>query len=129
MKYPMIVYKEPDSDYCGLLPDFTGMFLAEKTLEELVSSVQDAVETWMDGQNPENLPAPTGMQQALASEDAQGRALVMVDVDPSFLDASVTRINISVPRYALALIDRAAQAAGKKRSAYLVERALAAATA
>ena len=42
MKYPMIVYQSEDSDYCGLLPDFPGMFLAEKSLDELAASVQDA---------------------------------------------------------------------------------------
>ena len=28
MQHPMIVYKSDDSDYCGLLPDFPGLFLA-----------------------------------------------------------------------------------------------------
>lgn len=129
MKYPMIVYKSDASDYCGLLPDFPGMFLAEKTLDALADSVQEAVETWMEGEDPERFPAPGSLEQAAAREDAQGRALLMVEVDPSFLDDTVERINITVPRYALAMIDRAAKKAGKKRSAFLVERALAAATA
>ena len=129
MRYPMIVYKSDGSDYCGLLPDFPGLFVAEKTLDELVDSVQDAVETWMDGEAPEAFPAPCSLEQAAAREDARGRALVMVEIDPAFLDDKVGRINITVPRYALAMIDRAAKKAGKKRSTFLVERALAAATA
>lgn len=41
----------------------------------------------------------------------------------------VVRISVSVPRYALGMIDKAANLAGKKRSTYLVERALATGTA
>ena len=52
-----------------------------------------------------------------------------MDVDPAFMDDSTVRISVSVPRYALGMIDKAAKLAGKKRSTYLVERALAAATA
>lgn len=129
MKFPMIVYKEEGSDYCGLLPDFPGMFLAEKTLDDLAASVQDAVEAWMEGEDPEAFPAPSSLEQAAAREDAQGRALVMAEVDPAFMDGRVERISITVPRYALAMIDRAARKAGKPRSTYLVERALASTTA
>lgn len=129
MKYPMIVYQSEDSDYCGLLPDFPGMFLAEKSLDELAASVQDAVETWMEGEEPEKFPAPSTLQQIAGCDEAAGRALVLVDVDPSFMDDSTVRISVSVPRYALGMIDKAAKLAGKKRSTYLVERALAAVTA
>lgn len=81
MKYPMIVYKSDDSDYCGLLPDFPGLFLAEKSLDELRGSVQSAVETWMEGEAPEAFPAPCSLEQAAAHEDARGRALLMVEIE------------------------------------------------
>ena len=129
MKFPMIIYKDEHSDYCGLLPDFPGMFLAEKSVDALAESVQDAVEVWMEGEEPEKFPAPSTLQQISETEEAKGHTLVLVDVDPSFLDTSTIRISVSVPRYALAMIDKAAQKAGKKRSTYLVESALTAATA
>lgn len=126
MQYPMIVYKDKKSDYCGLMPDFPGLFLAEKTLDELIRSVQEAVEVWMEGEDPAKFPSPSSLDAAITRDDASGRTLLLVDIDPGFLDDRVERISITVPRYALAMIDRAAHKAGKKRSAYLVERALAA---
>ena len=129
MKFPMIVFKDKDSDYCGYMPDFPNMFLAEKTLEELILSVQDAVEVWMEGQEPESFPSPTPLQQVTEMEEAKGRVIALADVDPGFLDAATVRISVSVPRYALSMIDRAAKRAGKKRSAFLVEHALSAAMA
>ena len=129
MKYPVIVYHSETSDYCGLLPDFPGMFLAEKSLDALLASIQDAVETWMEGESPEALPQPSSLQTVSAREDAAGRTLLLADVDPAFLDHATTRISVSVPRYALNLIDKAAKRIGKKRSTFLVESALAASCA
>ena len=129
MQYPMILYKSEGSDFCGLLPDFPGLFLAEKSMQALVSSVQDAVELWMDGEEPEAFPAPSSLDSVAAREEARGRTLLLVDIDPTFMDGRVERISITVPRYALAMIDRAAKKAGKKRSRYLGDCALSAAPA
>ena len=60
-----------------------------------------------------------------ASLDAHGRALVLVDVNTAFLENVSERVNITVPRYALATIDKMAKAQGLSRSAYMVRSALA----
>jgi uncharacterized protein (DUF1778 family) len=59
-----------------------------------------------------------------ANPDAQGRVLVLVGVNTAFLESVAARVNITVPRYALAAIDRMAKAQGLSRSAYMVRSAL-----
>jgi predicted RNase H-like HicB family nuclease len=124
MLFPMIVYKSETSSYGGLLPDFPGCYPMGDTLDALVNDVQGAVETWMEGEDPAVFPPPTSIDVAQASEDAKGRVLVMVNVDTSFLDNATQRINITVPRYAVAMIDKLASARGMNRSAYMVRAAL-----
>lgn len=124
MLFPMIVYKSENSDYAGLLPDFPGCYPSASTLDDLLTSVQDAVETWMDGEDPSIFPQPTSLDTAYKLEEAQGRVLVLVDVSTAFLDQATQRINITVPRYALGIIDKAAKMQGLPRSTFLVRAAL-----
>ncbi|MDR2727056.1 MAG: type II toxin-antitoxin system HicB family antitoxin [Deltaproteobacteria bacterium] len=125
MRFPMIVYKSDGSGYGGLLPDFPGCYPMGENLDELTADVQGAVETWMEGEDPAIFPVPSALEVVQASEDAKGRALVLVDVNTAFLESVAERVNITVPRYALAAIDRMAKAQGLSRSAYMVRSALA----
>lgn len=124
MLFPMIIYKSENSSYGGLLPDFPGCYPMGQTVSELVGSVQDAVETWMYGEPPETFPAPSSLDAVQASEDSRGKTIVLVDIDPAFLNTTTQRINITVPIYALEIIDKAARARGMARSAFLVQSAL-----
>ena len=124
MRFPMIVYKSEGSGYGGLLPDFPGCYPMGETLDALMADVQGAVETWMEGEDPAIFPVPGSLEAVQASPDAKGRTLVLVDVDTAFLESVTERVNITVPRYALANIDRLAKAQGISRSAYMVRSAL-----
>ena len=120
MIYPVIVHKDEASAYGVTLVDFPGCFSAGDTIEEALGNVQEAVELYMEGEDME-LPSPSAFEAVAGSDEAKGGAIAMVDIDPSFLDKRVTRINITVPRYALARIDRAAKAKGLSRSRFLVD--------
>ncbi|MDR2075659.1 MAG: type II toxin-antitoxin system HicB family antitoxin [Desulfovibrio sp.] len=124
MRFPMIVYKSEGSGYGGLLPDFTGCYPMGETLDELMADVQDAVETWMEGEDPEIFPLPGSLEDTQKSPDASGRILVLADVDTAFLEKATARVNITVPRHALAAIDKLAKARGLSRSAYMVRSSL-----
>jgi predicted RNase H-like HicB family nuclease len=125
MRFPMIVYKSEGSAYGGLLPDFPGCYPMGETLDALVADVQSAVETWMDGEDPAIFPIASSLEAVQASPDAQGHVLVLADVDTAFLESATERVNITVPRYALAAIDKRAKARGLSRSAYMVGASLA----
>jgi predicted RNase H-like HicB family nuclease/predicted DNA binding CopG/RHH family protein len=125
MRFPMIVYKSEGSGYGGLLPDFPGCYPMGETLDALTADVQDAVEAWMEGEDPAIFPVPCALEAVQASPDARERALVLVDVDTAVLESATERVNITVPRHALAAIDKLAKARGLSRSAYMVRSALA----
>ena len=124
MYYPMIVYKSEESSYGGLLPDFPGCYPMGENLDALLRDVQGAVEAWMEGEDPAIFPVPSALEAVQASEDAKGRPLVLVCVAASFLDSTTERINITVPRYAVGMIDKRAKALGMSRSAYMVKASL-----
>jgi predicted RNase H-like HicB family nuclease len=86
MRFPMIVYKSEGSGYGGLLPDFPGCYPMGETLDELMADVQGAVETWMEGEDPEIFPLPGSLEDIQKSPDASGRTLVLADVDTAFLE-------------------------------------------
>lgn len=127
MKFPMIVYKNEESDYCGLLPDFPGIFMAGTTLDELMQAAQDAVETWMDGEDRNAFPKPSPIDQVASSSYAKGRAILLTDIDTNFLGDDNVNVSFSIPRHVLELIDEAAIKGGLNRTDFLVETALSAA--
>lgn len=124
MKFPMIVYKSEGSDYGGLLPDFPGVYPMADTLDALMADVQGAIGAAWEGEDPATFPAPSPLEEVQASQDAQGRVLVLVDVDTAFLEDVTERVNITAPRHAIHAIDRLAKARGMSRSAYMVEASL-----
>jgi len=120
----MIVYKSEKSDYGGLLPDFPGVYPLATTLDALVADVQSAIEAAWSGEDPATFPAPSSLEEVQTNPEAQGRVLVLVDVDTDFLEDVTERINITAPRHALHAIDKLAKARGMSRSAYMVEASL-----
>lgn len=123
MIYPVVIHKDEGSAYGVTIVDFPGCFTAGDTIEEALGNVQEAVEVYMEGEDME-LPDPSAFDAVAGSPEAEGGAIAMVDIDPSFMDKRVARINVTVPRYALARIDRAAKAKGQSRSRFLVDSAL-----
>ena len=123
MYYPVIIHKDEGSMYGVIVPDFPGVFTAGDTLDEALQNVQDAIETYYDGEVVEDVPVPSSLEAVLHSEDAAGGAVVLVDVNFDFLDKKAAPVTITIPRYMKNRIDRAAKARGLSRSAYLVEAA------
>lgn len=126
MLYPIIIHKDEGSAYGITVPDFPGCYTAGDTLEEALANVQEAIELFMEGEDMAP-PAASQLEDVLTSEDAQGGAVLLVDVDMSFLEKKAVPVNITMPVYVRNTIDRAAKARGMSRSAFIVESALRAA--
>ena len=123
MRYPVIVHKDEASDYGVTVPDFPGVFSGGETLDEALANVQDAIETYYEGEEVESLPDPSPLERVISSEDAKEGAVVLVDVNFDFLEKKTVPVNITVPLYMKNRIDKAAKARGLTRSAYLVKAA------
>lgn len=125
MRYPVIVHKDPHSEYGVTVPDFPGVFSGGATLDEALANVQEAIETLYEGEEVDRLPDPSPLETILACEDVRDGAVVLVDVNLDFLDKKAVPVNITLPLYVRNRIDRAAKARGLSRSAYLAKAALA----
>ena len=88
MLYPIILHKDEGSDYGVTVPDFPGVFSGGATLDEALANVQDAIECFYDGEENANPPSPSALEAVLVSEDAQGGAVVLVEVNFDFLEKS-----------------------------------------
>jgi predicted RNase H-like HicB family nuclease len=123
MLYPVIIHKDESTDYGVIVPDFPGVFSGGSTLEEALTNVQDAIETFYEGEEDAVPPHPSRLEKALASEDAQGGAVVLVDVDFGFLEKKAVPVNITLPVWLRNRIDKAAKDAGVTRSRFLAQAA------
>ena len=116
MRYPVIVHKDEGTDYGVTVPDFPGVFTGGETLDEALKNVQEAIECFYEGE-------ASPLERVLASEDAEGGAVVLVDVNFDFLEKKAVPVNITMPLYVRNRIDKAAKAHGLTRSAFLVKAA------
>lgn len=123
MKYPAVIHKG-EEEYGIFLPDFPGVISGGRSVEECLRNVQDAVETVFDATGQKDFPEPSSLDDVVGSEGAQDGVVVLADIDPSFLNARAIRVNLSIPEYLLARIDKKAHQAGMTRSAYMVQAAL-----
>lgn len=119
MKYPIIIHKDAGSDYGATVPDFPGVFSGGATLEETLSNVQEAIETYCEGEDGFEPPIPSSLELVLASEDAEGGAVVLADVSFDFLEKKAVPVNITMPLYMRNRIDSAAKRNGLNRSQFL----------
>ena len=49
MRYPVVVHKDPHSDYGVTVPDLPGCFSAGETLDEALQEVVEAIEAHLEG--------------------------------------------------------------------------------
>ncbi len=48
MNYPIVIHKDPDSDYGVTVPDLPGCFSAGSTIDESLSMAREAIELYLE---------------------------------------------------------------------------------
>lgn len=126
MKYPVIIHVNSDgSEYGAIVPDFPGVFSGGTTIEECLINIQESIELFYEDIELKELPDPTNLRDVLLLEEAKDAAVMLAEIDTSFLNKKSIRVNISIPEYLISRIDKKAHACGLSRSAYMVKAALA----
>lgn len=125
MRYPVIIHKEPASEYGIILPDFPGVFSGGESLDAALGNIQDAIETFYEGEENPDIPEPSSLEAVLDCEDARDGVVALAEIHLDFLDKKAVPVNITLPRYIKNRIDKAAKTQGLSRSAYLIKAALA----
>jgi predicted RNase H-like HicB family nuclease len=126
MKYPIIIQKDPNSDYGVIVPDLPGCFSAGATVEEAIDNAAEAVLTHAEGLLADNdsVPTPTSITELKKHHREASNLWALVEVDFSKLSEKMARVNISVPENLLSKIDSYAMRTGASRSGMLVNAAL-----
>ena len=129
MRYPIAIEPGDERTAFGVVvPDLPGCFSAGDTIDEAIANAEDAVLLSLEDCAERGEPFPQPSELATVREryrDLAASLWMLLSVDESKIAGPAERINITVPRRALARIDAAAMAANESRSAFLVNAALA----
>lgn len=123
MRFPVIVHKDPDSDYGVTVPDLPGCFSAGVTFDDALHEVVEAIECHLEGLllDGETIPSPKTIEEYQNNPDFIGGVWGFVDVDITKLSGKVRRVNITLPERLLNLMDKYAREHGETRSGLIAE--------
>ena len=126
MRYPIVIHKDPNSDYGVTVPDIPGCFSAGETVEEAFDMAREAILCHIEGLliDEESIPAPNSVEKYRTHPDFQNGIFMLVDIDPSEISGAVKRINFTIPERILGRLDKYVALNGGNRSAILTEAAL-----
>lgn len=122
MRYPIVIEPGTDTTAFGVVvPDLPGCFSAGDSFQEAIDNAKEAIELHVEDLLADGaaLPAMQVLEQHRANLAFAGWVWALVDIDMSRLADVTERVNITLPRRVLHIIDDAAKRAGESRSAYL----------
>lgn len=128
MKYPIAI--EPGSGATAwgvVVPDLLGCFSAADTgIDQAIENTKEAIAAWIEASiaNGESIPKPSSITDLQKTGEYDGWIWAIVEVDPASIDDTIERVNITLPRRILALLDRRAKSAGETRSGYIAQMTL-----
>ncbi len=127
MFIPVVIHKDPGSDFSVAVPDLPGCFSAGDTIEEAIAMVQEAIELHLEGMLADGEPLPNidlEDEARYGHEDYEGGTWFLVNLDPSKLAGKAKRINVTIPEHLLEQIDEAAHREQTTRSGFLTTAAM-----
>ncbi len=126
MRYPVVIHKDPESDYGVTVPDLPGCFSAGGTMDEALQEVIEAIETHLESMllDGEPIPAPKAIDDHQNNPDYADGIWALVTVDITKLSGKTRRINITLPERVLNVMDKYAADHGGTRSGLIAEAAI-----
>jgi len=126
MRYPVVVHKDPESDYGVSVPDLPGCFSAGETLDEALEQVVEAIECHLEGLllDGDSVPLPKTIEYHQSNPDYSEGVWAFVSVDLTKLSGKTKRVNITLPERVLNLMDKYADEHGETRSGFIAQAAM-----
>jgi predicted RNase H-like HicB family nuclease len=127
MQYPIAIEAGAEREAFGVVvPDLPGCFSAGDSLEEAIANTREAIAAWIDSELDagRSVPEPGDLGRWQRKREYKGWAWAVVEVDPSRIDDTIERVNITLPRRVLSKLDADAREAGETRSGYIARLAL-----
>ncbi len=122
MNYIALIHKEENSDYGVSFPDFPGCVSAGATLEQVKTMAQEALVGHINILNEmgEQISAPSTLEEIMSCPENRLAIAFLVEVPSHY----TVRINITLPKDVLSIVDQRARRLNLSRSAFLAEAAL-----
>lgn len=119
MRYPILIEEGTGTAAFGVVvPDLPGCFSAGDTLDEAVEAAKEAAAAWidaaLDGGMP--VPPPSSLDEVRRLRGYKEWVVGVIDLEDSFFDDAIERINITLPRRILRRLDDMARTSGQSRS-------------
>ena len=128
MKYPIAIEPGTDTTAWGVVvPDLPGCFsAADEGIDQAIENAKEAIALWIEEaiSSCESIPKPSSITDLQKSGEYDGWIWAIAEVDPALIDDTTERVNITLPRRILALLDQRAKSAGKTRSGYIAQMTL-----
>ncbi len=123
MRFPVVIHKDPESDYGVTVPDLPGCFSAGETVDEALLAVVEAIETHLEGMllDAEPIPAPKTVEFYKDEPEFADGIWAVVRVDVSKLSGRSKRVNITISERLLSLMDQYAAERGETRSGLIAQ--------
>ena len=126
MHYLAVLHIEPGKPGIGVtVPDLPAVSSAGDSFDEALANVSEAILLYLEvlAEDGHDLPVPSGELPGVEP----GQVLAVVNVDLSRMEparSKAVRLNVSIPGYAVNLIDRAAASVGASRSGFITRATL-----
>lgn len=123
MRYPVVIHKDPDSDYGVTVPDLPGCFTAGDTIDDAIAQAAEAIECHIEGLvlDGNSIPTPRNIEFHQKKPDCADGVWALVSVTLDKLPGESRRVNITMHEILLALIDQHAKQHGETRSKFIAQ--------
>lgn len=123
MRYPVVIHKDPDSDYGVTVPDLPGCFSAGESIDEALAQAVEAIECHLEGLllDEEPIPPSRSIEYHSDNPDYAEGIWAFVSIDLSRLSGKSKRVNITIPERLLSLMDHYAARHGETRSGLIAQ--------
>lgn len=125
MKYPIALHTDDNNHFGVTVPDLPGCFSSGDSIEEAIESVKEAIDLHAEGLIDEgmDIPPPSVIATHRNNPEYDLAIWAMVDVDLSRFQGKAEKINITIPKRILAMVDTYARNKGETRSGFLTRAA------
>lgn len=123
MRYPVVIHKDPNSDYGVTVPDLPGCFSAGDTMDDALTQAVEGIECHLEGILADNepIPVPQPIERHRQNPDYADGVWALVNVDLSKISGKARRVNITLLERLLTIMDQYAATRGETRSGLIAE--------
>lgn len=120
MLFPVVVHKDPDSEFGVSVPDIPGCVSAGENVMVALSEIQEAIQCHIEGLLIDGEPVPKANDIEVHRNDyPDAYTWGIVNIDLSKLTGKAQRVNITIPDLVLRQVDAFAEKNNLSRSSLI----------